>query len=224
MRGWHKRVLKILCEPACHSDDEDAPDGKLFRLRMEARSNKATSFLHNIDEYGAMVDRATKRKNSNRKVVRIDHPDGKVSEARLPSEAVALDWFDPAVFNELPAVVRAKYRKSPIALPSAKKMEKKEDWKTMETKQFMEKYGNRVRALYHFPTKVEREAMKQGGIGDTDEEMDSSGSEDGDDGDDGDNNGEDLIDLDYEPMEEDGEGSGGSGGGGGGDDDEEEDF
>lgn len=66
--------------------------------------------------------------------------------------------------------------------------------KKMNTKVFMAKYGNKVRALYNIPTKAEIKAMAEGGVGKTDKEEEDSNLDDDIDGD-------DLINF-AEPMEE----------------------
>ncbi|KAE9407724.1 hypothetical protein BT96DRAFT_986368 [Gymnopus androsaceus JB14] len=171
-RGWNLRIQYLIAEPACHSEEEDAPDGKSFHvLSMPCRSSKATKFIQVLDGEVEEFISLTKKYNAYKRYPRKPHPTNKTTQLnRLPSPSVALDWHDPEQFNRLPAFICAKYIKSRIALPLEPTMNHKEDWQSlkMSEEEFMKEYGNDVRALYHFPTEEQIEAMKNGVVPDSD--------------------------------------------------------
>ena len=144
---------------------------------MPRRSEKATNFISELDQFTEEFILLTKRHNGYKRFPREPHPTGKPSQLEaLPSPQVALDWHDPDQFNRLPAYIRAKYIDSPIALPLEQVMSGDEDWQSavLSNEAFMAKYGNDVRALYQFPSKEQMEAMKKSILSDSD---DSDGSE-----------------------------------------------
>lgn len=165
LRAWPVRVQRLISENACHSDDEDAPGGEFYILYMASRSEKTDKFVRDLDVFITTSTKFGRRKNVYKRIDRILHPDGRTSDLDcLPSPKVALDWHDPHQFNLLPAHIRARYRKSPIALPLEEDMMISDAWKDlkMSDEQFMRRFGDRVRAQYHFPTKEEIYAMKRG--------------------------------------------------------------
>lgn len=186
-RGWNLRIQYLIAEPACHSDEEDAPDGQTFHvLSMPRRSSKATKFIHALDGEVDEFISLTKRYNAYKRYPRAPHPAHKNTQLNgLPSPRVALDWHDPEQFNRLPAFIRAKYVKARIALPLEPVMNQAEDWQSLEMseEQFMERYGNDVRALYQFPTKEQIDAMKNGVLPDSDssDDADDENSEEDED-------------------------------------------
>ena len=184
-RGWNLRLQYLIAEPACHSEEEDAADGKTFHvLSMPRRSVKATNFIHALDGEVEEFISLTKKYNAYKKYPREPHPTNKTTRLNgLPSPRVALDWHDPEQFNRLPAFIRAKYIKSPIALPLETALSQEEDWQslTMSDEEFMQKYGNNVRALYHFPTEEQIEAMKNGVLPESDSSDEADDEEEDDD-------------------------------------------
>lgn len=176
IQEWPKRTLKLMNEPVCHSDDEEADDGTFYRLLMPARSIKATKFFRTMDHLGLDSDLSIRQTNAYKKISRSDHPDNKHSEAGLPSSDIALDWHDPEYFNQLPAHIRARYFNSPIALPLDERVDET-GWAKLEDREFMEKYGNEVRELYEFPTEDEMEAIRNGGLGNEEEDPRASDPE-----------------------------------------------
>lgn len=172
----HKHIEQLFNEPVCNSDDEEGPNGMFHRFSMPSRSAKATTFLHSIDDFKLLSDKATSGKKRAKKQTRIEHPDSTASDASLPSPAVALDWHDPDHFNALPAHIRGRYRNSPIVLPLAEKMGEK-GWEKMDKVEFMKKYGKEVKGLYKIPTREEIEEMEDG-VGKTDSEEDSEAADD----------------------------------------------
>lgn len=216
MRAMPLRMQHLISENACHSDDEDAPDSvpdDLYILDMPRRNIQATAFIRDLDQFIDTTVKLSARKNIYKRIKRVPHPLTKsTSFEALPSPKVALDWHDPTAFNELPAHIRARYIKSPIALPLDTDMAGSNDWKklSMTDEEFMTKYGNKVRALYEFPTKEEIFAMKHGVLPKEEEseesEAEGSDSEDDDgediDMDDNSNRGEDSEFHDEESASE----------------------
>ncbi|KAE9387537.1 hypothetical protein BT96DRAFT_1005010 [Gymnopus androsaceus JB14] len=171
-QAWPTRTQRLISEPSCHSDDEDAPDGNYHILVMLRRSTKATAFVRGVDDFIETSQKLLKRRNAYKRIPRIMHPDKKLSQLEgLPSHKVALDWHDPTEFNKLPAYIRARYVNSPIALPLETVINHSDDWKDlkMSDEDFMQKYGNAVRSQYNFPTDEEIYAMEHGAINDSDD-------------------------------------------------------
>ncbi|KAE9393032.1 hypothetical protein BT96DRAFT_944218 [Gymnopus androsaceus JB14] len=212
-RAWPTRAQHLISEPSCHSDDENAPDGTLYILSMPRRSNKATTFIRGVEDFFDTTNKLIKRRNAYKRISRVSHPARKATELEgLPSPKVALDWHDPDSFNQLPACIRALYVDAPIALPLESVMAESDGWKDlkMSDKEFMDKYGNAVRALYQFPSEEEIYAMEHGAL-DEDSEAEEDNGYDSDDEDGKHGNGdEDDVDMeeDEEDMEEDEENMG----------------
>ncbi|KAE9386478.1 hypothetical protein BT96DRAFT_1006060 [Gymnopus androsaceus JB14] len=213
-RAWPTRAQHLISEPACHSDDEDGPDGEFFIFLMSRRSAKATAFVRSVDDFMECSQKLLKRRNAYKRIPRKPHPANKISELEgLPSPKAALDWHDPTDFNLLPTHIRALYINSPIALPLESVMEESEAWKDlkMSDEEFMQNYGNAVRALYNFPTEEEIYAMKHGALknpdkDDEEEELGDSADEDDDDDDSDDAEMEDGNDVDADSKDSDKEG------------------
>lgn len=110
-------------------------------------------------------------------------PESAISQ-RLPANTT-IDWFDPAYFNALPAVLRAQYAKADVALPP--EGHQHEPFKNMKRNEFMRRYGNGVREAYTFPTQEELERMEKDEL-----EPDTSDDEPEDQDDDGMGGDEDL--------------------------------
>ena len=80
----------------------------------------------------------------------------------LPQK-VPVDYFSPEFFNNLSVRERAGYAKNGVALPTAEfcqSLEDVEKWKTLETEEFMARYGNAKLALYKLPTAAELARFK----------------------------------------------------------------
>ncbi|KAE9404260.1 hypothetical protein BT96DRAFT_935817 [Gymnopus androsaceus JB14] len=142
-----QRTLSLVSEKECHSDHEEH-GGMIVHLVPQKRSKKATCYLRKLDReillstlhlhgthtYQALLNLKQSRQKSH----------------AFPSPDMALDWWEPAEFNKLPKAIRKLYVNSPIALPLEEEMGAG-DWKVMKNGEFMEKYGNKVRALYNIP-------------------------------------------------------------------------
>ncbi|KAJ3979393.1 hypothetical protein F5890DRAFT_1478568 [Lentinula detonsa] len=189
MLKWNPRISTILSSPSCHSDDEDSPDKKeFFRLLLPLRNPKVTVFVEHLDDYRNKTRAYDHCCNAYKEIPWVPHPLGKISSFahKLPKPVdpdkdddadkekpdIALDWFDPVQFNELPPHIRFRYRNCPIALPPAQ-FTGGTDWQKMKNKHFMKKYGNSVKSLYKIPTKEEINGVNDDGE-ETDWEGDSS--------------------------------------------------
>ncbi|KIK71639.1 hypothetical protein GYMLUDRAFT_235942 [Collybiopsis luxurians FD-317 M1] len=164
-----------------------------FEMRVLANSNPQALLEQSFVQVNPHSEfKYDNQRSTYREVSWIPHPQNKVSHFAkcLLKPTVALDWFDPDQFNQLPPHIRYRYHDSSIALPS-KSETSGNDWQKMKNKPFMQKYGNKVQALYNIPT---------------DEEMEGENAE-------GDN-------IDWE-GESDDEQEGGSGGGEAGEADED---
>jgi hypothetical protein len=94
--------------------------------------------------------------------------------ARLPRK-VPLDWFNPTIFNKYPAILRARYRDSGVALPAARHWVNgrvPDKFKSMSNTEF-KPYSDEVRGYYKLPTDEELAQMDLDG--DADEEYDENG-------------------------------------------------
>lgn len=176
---------------------------------MPRRSQKAYNFVNGVDNFIETTTRLLKRRNAYKRITRAKHPQGKVSELEgLPSPKVALDWHDPALFNKLPAYIRALYINSPIALPLESVMEESDAWMdlTMSDQEFMEKFGSAVRAQYEFPTEEEVYAMKHGALNEDSEAEEENGYDAdvgaGEEDSNGEDEDEDMEDLNGAAGEE----------------------
>lgn len=161
--GWNWRVKMLADSNECTSDDERDASGDLHIFAKRARNPHVTDFYRAMDKQrvdGIPALRGQRRRRPDR---RIPHPLNNQSEIsqRLP-EYCPLDWFDPDYFNSLDISIRMLYIGCPIALPLAADVTASPsgwDWKAMEEKEFMKKYGNKVRELYNIPTREEIAAM-----------------------------------------------------------------
>lgn len=169
--GWNERVKMLTDSNECTSDDERDASGNLHVLFKRARNPHVTSFYREMDTQrinGTPLLRGQRRRYPD---PRVPHPFNKESDIsqRLP-EYCPLDWFDPDYFNSLDISIRALYIGCPIALPLPADVTASPtgwDWKTMGEKEFMSKYGYKVRALYNVPTKEELAAMNSTSNNDT---------------------------------------------------------
>ena len=130
-------------------------------MYKRARNPHITDFLHSIDACCQLSKPLfhSQHRNSRKEEPRIAHPDrreSRISEC-LPSWC-PLDWFDPVFFNNMNISFCALYVDAPIALPLPEHCESLDpppEWKAMPEAEFMEKYGNQVRAKYNLPTEEE---------------------------------------------------------------------
>ena len=164
--GWNERVQLLASDVECTSDQEDNPDGSGFLIMFKrARNPHTTNFLRTIDlqrQRNKPLFRG-QRRNARQEQPRIPHPhqqESRISE-RVPVSC-PLDWFDPQYFNDMDIEFRALYVDAPIALPLAERcssLDPPPDWKNMPVTEFMEKYGNDVRAKYDLPTEAELKVL-----------------------------------------------------------------
>ena len=129
-----------------------------------ARNPLVTDFFRSIDlsrQQHKPLFRG-QRRNTRKEEPRVPHPQQQESRisARLP-RSCALDWFDPEYFNDMDIEFRALYVDAPIALPLREYCGiPAPDWKNMPDDNFMEKYGNEVRAQYNLPTEEELKILR----------------------------------------------------------------
>lgn len=163
------RVVALVGESRCNSDDDSGTDedgGAVYFVNgKNIRSASATSFIHNLEDRHLNLARGmTRRRHANlveRRRVRIPNaPESDIS-FQFP-KSVPIDWFNPTVFNDLPAKIRAGYFDNGVALPLLAH-HNNVDWKTMDRDAFMAKYGDDVLALYNVPT--EEEMAEEGNTG-----------------------------------------------------------
>jgi hypothetical protein len=166
--GWNERVQLLASDVECTSDQEDNPAGSGFLIMFKrARNPHTTNFLRTIDlqrQRNKPLFRG-QRRNARQEQPRIPHPhqqESRISE-RVPLSC-PLDWFDPQYFNDMDIEFRALYVDAPIALPLAERCSSlvpPPDWKNMPVTEFMEKYGNDVRAKYDLPTEAELKVLSE---------------------------------------------------------------
>ena len=156
--GWNKCLQLLASDVECTSDQESNPDGSGFLIMFRcARNPLVTNFLHTIDSIRQCSKPVFRGQCSNtcREEPHIPHPQRKESwiSERLPLSC-PLDWFEPGYFNNMDIQFQALYVDAPIALPLAELCTSSgvPDWKTMPEAEFMERYGNAVRAKYNLPT------------------------------------------------------------------------
>ncbi|KAJ6523266.1 hypothetical protein DFH09DRAFT_1330144 [Mycena vulgaris] len=136
------RVLGLLTELECHSDDEYTTDAQGNAICIvnakESRSGSASSFIQQLEVKRIKFARAAKGKKrtaiQERTRVYIPSPPESDISFQLPVKA-PIDWFHPDTYNDLPAQT-----------PGLEEMDKAA---------FMAKYGNDVLNLYNIPTKEE---------------------------------------------------------------------
>ncbi|KAJ7208461.1 hypothetical protein C8J57DRAFT_1610264 [Mycena rebaudengoi] len=166
--GYPKVVGKLTDQAECNSDDEvqykphTNTIAGYHRKKKKARSGKVTMWIRKNDP-PRLDSLAVRGENIVYERLRVDDPNDTTSDISqcLPTPGVPLDWFDPAYFNALPADLRYEYgRKGAIALPLERFLDM-EDWKNMEEKKFMKKYGNDVLKLYDLPTAAEMEQIRR---------------------------------------------------------------
>lgn len=160
-----ERVVRLMKDPRCNSDDESGveEDGTLIYAinQKTPRSVSATSFIRSVDAKRLKFTRGKKGKKHERTRMVVPNPNETEMSFQLP-DAVPIDWFDPAYFNDLPAKTRFDYSKNGVALPLPQHHQNK-DWKTMDKNTFMQKYGNDVLQLYDIPTSDEMEGKGNDG-------------------------------------------------------------
>ncbi|KAJ8514822.1 hypothetical protein ONZ45_g7674 [Pleurotus djamor] len=178
---YSRRTANLLASPDCCSDDERETDPNhpgFIIFPKTARSAKATALFRTID---AQIKKQTPPPRSNQHTRTPEkrercHPTSETSDLSIrvpnptppkakstrnhPFMRPALDWFDPEYFNGLSVRWRALYRNCPIALPLEEDLAADSpELVSMPEKVFMEKYGNKVRALYNLPSEEEAEEL-----------------------------------------------------------------
>jgi len=174
--GWNEHLQLLTSDVECTSDQEDNPDGTGYHIMFKrARNPHITNSLRTIDvqrQRSKPLFRG-QRSNARKELPRIDHPlqkESRISE-RVPLSC-PLDWFDPEYFNSMDIQFRALYIDAPIALPLPEQscsLVPPPDWKNMPVAEFMEKYGNVVRARYDLPTEAELNILYDNGVDDEQE-------------------------------------------------------
>ncbi|KAJ6517774.1 hypothetical protein DFH09DRAFT_1098676 [Mycena vulgaris] len=150
------RVISMLSDPRCHSDDESGTDdngNRVFLIsKKSARSVSAAAFTHHLEAKRIRFVRGTKgKKRQNISDISFELP-----------EAAPIDWFDPDTYNDLPAQTRFDIFKKGVALPLVQHHQNP-DWKMMDKATFMTKYGNEVLKQYRIPTPAEMEEAGNAG-------------------------------------------------------------
>lgn len=120
----------------------------IVRLVPQKRSKKATCYLRKLDREILLSTLHLQGTHTYQALLNLKQ--SRQKSHAFPSPDMALDWWEPAEFNKLPKAIRKLYVNSPIALPLEEEMGAG-DWKVMKNGEFMEKYGNKVRALYNIP-------------------------------------------------------------------------
>ncbi|KAJ7440244.1 hypothetical protein FB451DRAFT_1415275 [Mycena latifolia] len=186
--GYPKAVQSLSSQPECNSDDEaifragTQEVTTYLRKKKIARSEKVETWMRGVVDPARMKKFAAQGltaqvKEERKRAVDPNDTTGTDISQRIPGPGVALDWFDPEYFNEMPAAIRQAYViAGSIALPLEEHLSKK-DWKTMSAKAFMKKYGDDVAALYDVPTEEEMANAD----GDDEDEDEGEGSQDQED-------------------------------------------
>ncbi|KAJ7855345.1 hypothetical protein B0H13DRAFT_1903173 [Mycena leptocephala] len=155
-----ERVVMMLKDQRCHSDDEEGSDREHHIVywvnKKGPRSASATTFIHANEPRRIKTQRGKKKGKKEERMRRAD-PDAVESEMsqQIPAKTT-VDWFDPDYFNDLPAKMRFEYAQNGVALPLIH-LHGNTDYKMMNNDAFMAAYGNDVLALYNIPTTQEME-------------------------------------------------------------------
>ncbi|KAF7349138.1 hypothetical protein MVEN_01436000 [Mycena venus] len=163
--GFRQAVLRLAYEVECHSDDEAAPPQTVTRgvthliNGKEGHNKQVTTLLRGAQErWNAVCARAGKRiarVGIDRQEDNLPRGPSLVSH-KLPKD-VPIDFFTPEFFNALTIKEQAMYMDNGIALLLPESFEPVKDWKTLDEKEFMEKFGNKVLELYQLLTEEEIE-------------------------------------------------------------------
>ncbi|KAJ7922127.1 hypothetical protein B0H13DRAFT_2306004 [Mycena leptocephala] len=163
------RVVALVGEPYCNSDDESGSDGEgnhayIVSAKLQ-RGVSATTFVHKLEKRRlAFVLQQKGRRRTNlheRTRVRVEESVESDISYHMPKNA-PIDYFDPEFFNDLPAKTRFAISKNGVALPLPQYHANK-DWKTMPKTAFMAKYGNEVLKQYDIPTPEEMDGQGNSG-------------------------------------------------------------
>ncbi|KAF9488003.1 hypothetical protein BDN71DRAFT_1513441 [Pleurotus eryngii] len=169
--GWNEQVKMLTDSNECTSNDECNASGNLHVLFKRAQNPHVTSFYCEMDTQRINGTPLLRGQCCRYPDPQVPHPFNKESDIsrRLP-EYCLLDWFDPDYFNSLDISIQALYIGCPIALPLPVNVTASPtgwDWKTMGEKEFINKYGYKVRALYNVLTKEDLAAMNSTSNADT---------------------------------------------------------
>ena len=171
-QGYSPELVALVGSPQATSEDErmeDEDEPIRYRKPKPNRDAAASWFIRMLED---MQRRARTGIRFAKHEKRVEWPsdvpmiDVRLSGDPSPGDGVPLDFWDPVHFNELPPFERARWRNSPVALPTIKRLQTDAasgDWKTMSPSAFLSKYGDEKRALYVFPTPEEMRQMKANG-------------------------------------------------------------
>ncbi|MBW0522694.1 hypothetical protein O181_062409 [Austropuccinia psidii MF-1] len=96
--GFPNRYQIILADPEAHSKDEFDPISNKYMIKnLEYRSEKATIFMHRVDEEIVKAE-STSRKKSQRRERHIAE-DGRASIRKVTPNSLPIDFYDPDWFN-----------------------------------------------------------------------------------------------------------------------------
>jgi hypothetical protein len=155
-----ERVVMMLKDQRCHSDDEEGSDREHHTVywvnNKGPPSASATTFIHANESQRIKAQCGKKKGKKEERKQRAD-PDAVESEmSQQISAKTTVNWFDPDYFNDLPAKMRFEYAQNGVALPLIH-LHGNTDYKMMNNDAFMAAYGNNVLALYNIPTTQEME-------------------------------------------------------------------
>ncbi|KZW02308.1 hypothetical protein EXIGLDRAFT_707701 [Exidia glandulosa HHB12029] len=159
--GYPMRVVKLVEDPECVSDDEvdyDENGHKFYDVKdKKYRSARVTSFIKWIDKCILLELAAKGQKQRGREArLRIRSKTPAVAAiTTLPPPGVPLDYFDVIAFNAFPPSIRAQYAVKPlIALPESDQLaiQSPAKWKAYSDEEFMLKHGDAILKSYRFPS------------------------------------------------------------------------
>ncbi|KAH8817869.1 hypothetical protein DL96DRAFT_1684728 [Flagelloscypha sp. PMI_526] len=177
--GFPARVLPIVEENECHSDDQAVllvkPPGykkikRYYVKTKQARNPDWKFFIGAMDEEILKDYRDGGSEISIQKLAaRVPDPDhGDAQIPRLPI-AATLDFYDPTYFNSKSAAFRIHFKDTPIAFPLPEDTSPNpiewSYWKSLSDGDFEEEFGWKVRACYIIPTAEEAENAAKNGYG-----------------------------------------------------------
>ncbi|KAK7063350.1 hypothetical protein R3P38DRAFT_2818270 [Favolaschia claudopus] len=169
-----KPVQRMVAIKEAHSDDEHVGKTRYVRDKPGRNPTVTRFFLQELDPEAERYRRV--QKPLTRKLNRKRGPPLRAASelSEVLSADVPIDYFTPAYYNSLSLRERARYARGGVAFPLAKYAFAPEhaEWKTMDRKPFMKKYGKEVLRQYNIPT-----AEEIAGLSDSDEDDEDDGSE-----------------------------------------------
>ncbi|KZV88157.1 hypothetical protein EXIGLDRAFT_696918 [Exidia glandulosa HHB12029] len=144
--GYPMRVVKLVEDPECVSDDEvdyDENGHKFYDVKdKKYRSARVTSFIKWIDKCILLELAAKGQKQRGREArLRIRSKTPTVAAiTTLPPPGVPIDYFDVIAFNAFPPSIRAQYAVKPlVALPESDQLaiQSPAKWKAYSDEEFM---------------------------------------------------------------------------------------